>query len=141
MCYSISGVRQTDTSLVVLAGIVVYVVVVWQLVGGGLTSNSRAEPSRSLTGGWPLGAGSQSVLVCRLMNPGCALHTLRLSPPAGLCPHCPLLRLLPLVLLSPIYTLRFSNDQVDSVFLPWHLCFYPAGSNDDGVCITVRTNC
>ena len=72
MLYSISGVRQTDTSVVVLAGIVVYVVVVWHLVGGGLTSNSRAEPSRSPTGGWPLGAGPQSVLLCRLMNPGCA---------------------------------------------------------------------
>ena len=73
MCYSISGVvRQTDTSIVVLAGIVVYVVVVWHLVGGGLTSNCRAEPSRSPTGGWPLGAGPQSVLLCRLMNLGCA---------------------------------------------------------------------
>ena len=50
MCYSISGVRQTDTSVVVLAGIVVYVVVVWHLVGGGLTSNSRAKSSRNPTG-------------------------------------------------------------------------------------------
>ena len=33
---SISGVRQTDTSVVVLAGIVVYVVVVWHLLGFGL---------------------------------------------------------------------------------------------------------
>ena len=29
---------------------------------------------------------------------------------------------------------------VDSVFLPWYLCFYPAG-NDDGVYLTVTTSC
>ena len=93
MCYSFSGVRQTDTSIVVVAGIVVYVAVVWHLLSGGLTSNSRAKPSRNPTGGWPLGAGPQSVLLCRLLNTTCALHIVRLPPPAVWCPHHPLVRL------------------------------------------------
>ena len=44
-------------------------------------------------------------------------------------------------LLSPyFYPAVLKLPIVDSVFLPWYLCFYPAG-NDDGVCITVTTSC
>ena len=69
-------------------------------------SPGRVVPPLPLAYGGAVAAGAaESVFVpCRLMNPGCALHTLRLSPPAGWCLHCPLLRLLLLlVLLSSPY--------------------------------------
>ena len=50
ICNSISGVRQTDTSIVVLAGIVVYVVVVWHWLGGGLTRTPKLSPKETLQG-------------------------------------------------------------------------------------------